>query len=48
LFGSAVLAQQTGSNSSQLALLEGVVVHALTKEPVRKAQVVLEFGAEIE
>jgi hypothetical protein len=37
-------AQQTIPDGNQAALLEGTVVNALTKEPVRKAQVALELS----
>jgi hypothetical protein len=40
-FGSLAAAQQTPPQSDQLAVLEGHVVHAITKEPVRKARVIL-------
>jgi hypothetical protein len=40
LFSSCAAAQQTPPES-ELAVLEGRVVHAVTKEPVRKARVIL-------
>jgi hypothetical protein len=41
LFGSLAAAHQTPPESDQLAVLEGHVVHAVSKEPVRKARVIL-------
>jgi hypothetical protein len=38
-------AQQPSSDASQGAVLEGTVVHAVTKEPIRKARVTLEPSA---
>ena len=46
LLASTLLAQQTGPDRTQLAVLSGAVVHAITKEPVRKAHVTLESAEE--
>ncbi len=44
LLAPIAIAQQPASEDNQLALLEGTVVNAATKEPVRKAHVNLELS----